>query len=136
MSTNIKGVYYMCKYCAEMMKNENGINGGKIINISSINSYQASTHPYYISKRAVNSITEGFAKQYAPYNIIVNAIAPGYCDSNINKQDANKNAYYPSTANGRITLPSEIAEIAVFLCSGAANGIIGQTIVCDGGSLL
>lgn len=68
--------------------------------------------------------------------MIVNGIAPGYCDSSINKQDASLNAYWQDAANRRITTPQDIAELAMFLCSGAANGIIGQTIVCDGGELL
>lgn len=93
-------------------------------------------HPYYISKRGLNAVTEGFAKKYAPYNVIVNGIAPGYCDSSINKQDASLNAYWQDAANRRITTPQDIAELAMFLCCGAANGIIGQTIVCDGGELL
>ncbi len=136
MQTNIKAVYLLCLKTAEMMHRENGISGGKIINMSSINAYQANIHPYFMSKRAMNAITEGFAKKYAPFNIIVNGIAPGYCDSSINKINAEKNAYLEGPANYRITTPSEIAELAIFLCSDASNGIIGQTIVCDGGSLL
>lgn len=136
IETNVKSNYFMCNAFAEFMKEENGVRGGNILNVSSINSFQANVHPYFISKRAVNAITEGFAKKYAPYNIIVNAIAPGYCDSSINKQGASRNAYYLGPANGRITTPEEIAEIALFLVSGAANGIVGQTIVVDGGSLL
>ena len=119
-----------------MMHQKNGVNGGKIINISSICAFQANVDPYFMSKRAVNAITEGFAKKYAPYNIIVNGIAPGYCDSSINKINAEVNAYREEPANNRITTPYEIAELALFLCGGASNGIIGQTIVCDGGALL
>lgn len=136
IQTNIKAVYLICQKTAEMMHCNNGLSGGKIINISSINAYQANVHPYFMSKRALNAITEGFAKKYAPYNIIVNGIAPGYCDSSINKINAEENAYREGPANHRITTPDEIAELAMFLCSDASNGIIGQTIVCDGGSLL
>lgn len=136
MTTNVKATYFLCSKVCEQMRIENGIYGGHILNISSINAYQSGTHPYYISKRALNAITEGFAKQYAPYNIIVNGIAPGYCNSSINRQEIEKNAYREEHLNKRITLPEEIAEIALFLCSGAANGIIGQTIACEGGALL
>lgn len=136
MTTNVKAAYFLCGKVCEMMHIANGNKGGHILNISSINSYQTDTHPYFISKKALNGITEGFAKRYAPYNIIVNGIAPGYCNSSINKQEVHKNAFREEHLNKRITLPEEIAEIALFLCSGAANGIIGQTIRCDGGALL
>lgn len=136
MATNVKSVYLLCSKVCEQMRIENGIYGGHVINISSINAYQSGTHPYFISKRALNAITEGFAKEYTPYNIIVNGIAPGYCNSSINKQEIEKNAYRDEHLNKRITLPEEIAEIALFLCSGAANGIVGQTIACEGGALL
>lgn len=136
IQTNIKAIYLICQRIADMMHQKNGVNGGKIINISSICAFQANVDPYFMSKRAVNAITEGFAKKYAPYNIIVNGIAPGYCDSSINKINAEVNAYREEPANNRITTPYEIAELALFLCGGASNGIIGQTIVCDGGALL
>lgn len=136
INTNVKAVYFLCQKVGGIMHKHNGVLGGKIINISSSNAFQANMHPYFISKRAVNAITEGFAKKYAPYNIIVNAIAPGYCDSSINKVNAQNNAYREDAVNKRITTPDEIAELAIFLCSGAANGIVGQTILCDGGTLL
>ena len=81
-------------------------------------------------------MTRAYAKEYVSKNIIVNAIAPGYCASSINYINTTENAYWPSSANKRITIPEEIAELATFLLSDAANGIIGQTIVCDGGTLL
>ena len=136
IATNVKAVYFLCHKVAELMKNQNGHFGGKILNISSVSSYGSDTHPYYLSKRAVNAITEGFAKKYAPYNIIVNAIAPGYCDSSFNKVNAAQNAYREEPIIKRIILPEEIADLATFLVSDASNGIVGQTIPCDGGSML
>ena len=87
MTTNVEAAYFLCSKVCKIMQGGNGVTGGHVLNISSINSFQACSHPYFISKRALNAITEGFAKQYVPYNIIVNAIAPGYCNSSINKQD-------------------------------------------------
>ena len=98
------------------------MGGGKILNISSINSFQCDTNPYHISKAGLNTLTRG--------------LAPGYCASSINYMDISKNAYCEKAKNKRITTPEEIAELALFLCSDAANGIGGQIIVCDGGSLL
>lgn len=136
MNTNCRAVYFMCQKAVKHFIKSNGEKGGKILNISSINSHQSSTHPYFISKSAVDAITRAFAKENASKNIVVNAIAPGYCASSINYMDTSENAYWPSSANKRITTPEEIAELAVFLLSDAASGIVGQTIVCDGGELL
>lgn len=136
IATNQTSVYAICKYLVDYYIKKNGNKGGKILNISSINSFQSSINPYYVSKSAVNAITRGFAKEYAKKNIIVNAIAPGYCASSINYQDVARNAYDDHSANTRIIVPEDIAELAFFLCSDAANGIVGQTIVCDGGALL
>lgn len=136
MDTNLKAVYYICNFVSEWFVKNNNDLGGKIINISSINSYQSSAHPYYISKSGLNAITRGFAKEYANKNIIINGIASGYCCSSINLIDVEKNAFCDISKNRRIIVPEEIAEIATFLISDAANGIVGQTIVCDGGTLL
>lgn len=136
MDTNCRAVYFMCKKAVDYFVKANGEKGGKVLNISSINAHQSNTHPYYISKSAVDAITRAYAKEFASKNIIVNAIAPGYCASSINYMDTAENAYWPSAANKRITTPEEIAELATFLLSDAANGIVGQTIICDGGTLL
>lgn len=136
INTNLKAIYYTCDFVAKYIVEHNNGAVGKIINISSINAYQSSIHPYYISKSGVESITRGFAKEYANKNVIVNGIAPGYCASSINKVNVEKNAIDYRSKNRRIIIPEEIAEIATFLLSDAANGIIGQTIICDGGALL
>lgn len=134
MDTNVKSVYVVCDYITKYFVANK--MPGKIINISSVNAYQNSTHPYFISKTSLNAITKGFARQYANKNIIINAIAPGYCASSINYIDITENAYCEQAKNKRITTPEEIAEVACFLLSDAANGIIGQIIVVDGGTLL
>lgn len=136
MNTNLKAVYFICKESGRLMIERNSRKGGKIINISSINGQMSSTHPYYISKWGLNGLTKGFAKEYAPKNVIVNAIAPGYCASSINYQDVEKNAYSGKNPLHRIITPEDIAELACFLLSDASNAIVGQIIAVDGGTLL
>lgn len=51
----------------------------------------------------LNTLTRGLAKEYASKNIVVNAIAPGYCASSINYMDISKNAYFDKAKNKRIT---------------------------------
>ncbi|MCQ2312934.1 MAG: SDR family oxidoreductase [Paludibacteraceae bacterium] len=136
MRTNAESVYLICQKVVMIYQKINMDKGGKIINISSMNAIQSSTSPYAISKATVDAITRGFAIEYADKNIQVNAIAPGYCNSSINKLDDKNNYFSDLTRINRIILPEEIAEIAMFLSTDAANGIIGQTILCDGGATL
>ena len=136
MDTNLRAVYFICQETVEVFKRLNKDSGGKILNISSLNGSMSSTHPYYISKWGLNGLTRGFAKENAVNNIIVNAIAPGYCASSINYQDVEKNAFDERSRIKRIITPEDIAELATFLLSKAANGIVGQVITCDGGATL
>ncbi|MCH5218009.1 MAG: SDR family oxidoreductase [Muribaculaceae bacterium] len=136
MDTNLKSIYFICKEAGERMSQLNGEKGGKIIIISSINGFMGSTHPYYISKWGLNGLIKGYAKEYAPKNIIVNGIAPGYCSSGINLQDIEKNAYFERNPLHRIILPEEVAELATFLASDLSNGIVGEIIKVDGGTTI
>jgi NAD(P)-dependent dehydrogenase (short-subunit alcohol dehydrogenase family) len=135
MDINIKGMFFICQAFAELLINNQ--KGGKIINISSIRGFQGDCLPYGISKWGVQGLTRGLAKHLIPKGVIVNAIAPGITATAINGIDIGENAYCSGESlNDRIALPEEIAEIALFLASDAANNIVGQTIVCDGGSTL
>lgn len=136
LDTNLRAVYFICQKVVDSFIKLNGNKGGKIINISSINGCMSSIHPYYISKWGLNGLTKGFAKEYASKNIIVNAIAPGYCSSSINYQNIEENAYSPKNPLRRIIIPEDIAELAAFLLSDAANAIVGQIIAVDGGTTL
>lgn len=135
VTTDLKAVHYICLDLIDYWLKRPGETARKIINISSLNAYQGGAHPYYYAKRAMLSLTEGLARKYAADNIIVNGVAPGITASSINYRDVNENAYHKNPI-GRLILPEEIAEIVHFLATDAANGIVGQTIVCDGGATL
>lgn len=137
MNTNLKSVYFICQSAIKhFIKNEQA-STSKIINISSIRSIQGDTVPYGVSKWGVNSITKGLARDYISKNIIVNSIAPGITATKINNFKVDENAFFKGEPrNNRIALPEEMAEIALFLASDAANNIVGQTIICDGGATL
>ena len=134
MNTNIKGLFFTTKVIVEYFI-QNCIKG-KVINIGSIRSIQGTTEPYGISKWGVRGLTNGLAKDLIKYGIIVNAVAPGVTATGINNIDIGKDSSNNSALNNRVATAEEIAEIAVFLASDAANHIIGQTIVCDGGETL
>ena len=112
---------------------------GKIVNIASLMSELArpTVVPYTAAKGGVRQLTRGMAVELAPHNIQVNAISPGYFATEMNRaliDNAEFNAWVcKRTPAGRWGQPPEIAGLAVFLCSAAANYITGQLITIDGG---
>ena len=119
--------------------------GGAILNISSISGYDASvrTAPYAAVKAAVINYTMSQGLMLAPKKIRVNAIAPGSIEFPGGMWEQRKtdnpqlyNAILRSIPWGRLGHPEEVANVAVFLCSGAASWVTGQTLIVDGGQML
>lgn len=110
---------------------------GCIINMSSIAgiNFRAGNSAYGVSKAAVKAWTETIAMEFAPYNIRVNAIAPGLIDTKMASQMEEKagNEMIRSSAMGRLGKPEEIADVAVYLASENSSFVNGQTIVVNGG---
>ena len=112
---------------------------GKVIHIASLMSDLArpTVVPYTAAKGGVRQLTRGMAIELAPHNIQVNAIAPGYFATEMNRallDNVEFDAWVKKrTPAGRWGEPSEIAGLAVFLASSAANYMTGQVLVMDGG---
>jgi gluconate 5-dehydrogenase len=112
---------------------------GKIIHIASLLSELArpSVVPYAAAKGGIRQLTRGMAVELARHNVQVNAIAPGYFATEMNRallDDAAFDAWVRQrTPAGRWGDPDEIAGLAVFLASSAADYITGQMIMIDGG---
>jgi len=112
---------------------------GKIIHIASLMSELArpTVVPYTAAKGGVRQLTRGMAVELAPHNIQVNAIAPGYFATEMNRaliDNTEFNAWVcKRTPAGRWGQPDEIAGLAVFLASAAADYMTGQMLVMDGG---
>ncbi|WP_371572267.1 SDR family oxidoreductase [Streptomyces sp. NBC_01314] len=117
-------------------------DGGRIINISSAATRIAYPESiiYSMTKGALNTLTLALAKELGPRNITVNAITPGYIETDMNKhkrntpQAANELAAH-STFN-RTGQPTDIADIVTFLASDASRWITGQTLDASGGTHL
>jgi len=112
---------------------------GKIIHIASLMSELArpTVVPYTAAKGGVRQLTRGMAVELAPMGIQVNAIAPGYFATEMNRaliDNAEFNAWVcKRTPAGRWGHPDELAGLAVFLASGASDYMTGQMLVMDGG---
>lgn len=133
LNTNLLGPLYLSKMAIPHMINKNGV----ILNISSMwGEVGASCEVLYsTSKGGLNLFTKALAKEMAPSNIRVNAIAPGVIDTSMNsflsKED--RKDLEEEIPFGRFGSPEEIGKIAVFLCSKDSSYITGQIIRADGG---
>jgi NAD(P)-dependent dehydrogenase (short-subunit alcohol dehydrogenase family) len=113
--------------------------GGSIINIGSISGLivnRPQWQPAYnASKAAVHQLTKSLAVEWAPYNIRVNAVAPGYVKTDMSPVDRPefKRYWIDDAPQQRFALPEEIAPSVVFLASEAASFITGSVLVADGG---
>jgi NAD(P)-dependent dehydrogenase (short-subunit alcohol dehydrogenase family) len=138
IDVNLNGLFYCCQAAARQMIKR---KSGRIINIASMSGYivnrpqqQAS---YNASKAAVIHLTRSLAAEWAPHNIRVNAIAPGYMDTAMTHKSFEDPAYGPhwteDTPMRRPGRPEELAPLAVFLASEASSFVTGSTIIIDGG---
>lgn len=137
-NVNTKGLVFLTQAVAKFWVQKQ--LPGKIINMSSMRgTLGVQDGPYGMSKWGLNGLTHGLGLKLAPYGIIVNGIAPGITNTesiSIKGVNTEENAFLRGIPLSRIGLPEEIAELAVFLMSDAANYIVGQTIICDGGCSL
>lgn len=136
IDVNLTGVFLFCKWIAKEMKKQ---GGGSIINISSmsaniVNVPQKQCH-YNASKAGVSHLTKSLAVEWAPYNIRVNAICPGYIMTPLLKLAEKKyiDEWTSYTPQKRIPDPSEFKGLCIFLASSASSYVTGSAIVADGG---
>lgn len=138
MEVNIHAIYHLCKLAGEMMLRR---QSGKIINMASMLSFIGgfNASAYAASKGAVAQLTKSLSNEWAGHGIQVNAIAPGYMDTGMNRDLRADGVRYPQvTARipaGRWGTPDDVRGIAVFLASAASDYITGAVIPVDGGYL-
>ena len=131
-NTNLKGVFLCTKYASKFMLKK---RSGKIINISSIvgiigNPGQAN---YSAAKAGVIGFTKTCAKEFASRGINVNAIAPGFIETEMT-ENLNNEEIIKAIPLGKLGSCSQIAKLVSFLVSSDAGSYItGQTISIDGG---
>jgi len=137
LKVNLKGAFLCTRKVIRSMMRQ---RSGKIINIASVvgimgNAGQAN---YAASKAGIIGFTKSVAKEVASRNIQVNAIAPGYIETEMTAglPDEVKNSYLSSIPANRAGTPEDIAEAVIFLASSASDYITGQVLHVDGGLLM
>ena len=138
MDTNIRGMFLMSREVGKIMKEQ---ESGKIINTASIGGRFASEGniAYYASKGAVINFTRGLAADLAPYNVNVNAIAPGVFETELTRDSFETDFGKESLARIPFKRPGrdgDLDGILIYFASDASNYCTGQTIFIDGGSTM
>ena len=135
LAVNLTGSMRLIRAVARVMKNG---HGGRILNVSSIFGIvsKAKRNSYSASKAGIIGLTRASSLDLAPYNILVNALCPGFTSTELTKSILSSKEINDLSSQiplGRFADAQEIAKIAVFLCSNLNTYLTGQTIVVDGG---
>lgn len=137
MRVNLDSVFWGIKVAGSYMKK----SGGVILNTSSFGGKLSTARraPYFASKNGVNALTKIAAAELAPYNVRVNAVAPGSVESpmlwNSRPPEETRKALARISMQ-RACSPEEVAKVYVFLASDAASYITGTVVDVDGGKVI
>jgi 3-oxoacyl-[acyl-carrier protein] reductase len=137
LSVNLTGAFRMIRALAPMMRKA---GYGRIVNITSINGIRGKFGQanYAASKAGLIGFTKAVARELASRNVLVNAIAPGFIETDMTRAltDAQRDTLRAQIPLGRLGQPEDIARAVVFLASDQADYITGQVLVVDGGMVM
>jgi NAD(P)-dependent dehydrogenase (short-subunit alcohol dehydrogenase family) len=132
-AVNLRGLLLCCKHGMRAMLRS---GGGAIVNVSSaasLNTESSASLVYSAAKAGVNSVTKSLAVQYGAQGVRVNAIAPGFTETERTRAPEWKRRTETKGALGRSAQPQEQGEVAAFLASDRASFVTGVIIPVDGG---
>lgn len=134
VDTNLKGAFLCMKAASKLMMKQ---RGGRIINMSSVVGVRGNAGQvnYSASKAGIIGMTKSLAKELAGRNVTVNAIAPGFIDTDMTAvlSDKVKEAILGDIPMKKLGKPEDIAKTAAFFAQDEAGYITGQVICVDGG---
>lgn len=137
LDTNLRGAFNTMKRVSRAMMKQ---RAGRIVNVTSVvgltgNRGQAN---YAASKAGLIGLTKSIAKELASRNVLVNAVAPGFIDTDMTREltEQQRNALLEHIPLGRLGAGEDVANAVLFLSSPLANYITGQVVVVDGGMVM
>jgi NAD(P)-dependent dehydrogenase (short-subunit alcohol dehydrogenase family) len=140
MGVNLNAAFYTSRAAGRVMK---AAGGGVIINISSIAGHNipiAERSGYVATKAGLIGFTKECAREFAAYNIRVNAVCPGVIETEMTahlRQNTTQMAkWLEDIPQKRLGLPEDVVGLVLFLCSDAARYLTGQAINVDGGKVM
>ena len=136
MTVNVKGAWLCTRAVFPYMQRQ---GKGKIVNLSS-ETYFTGSHGfvhYVASKAGVVGLTRSMAVELGHHNITINALAPGFTDSEASRSIDDVSKYDTSrTPMGRLQQPDDLIGALLFLCSADSDFVTGQTLLVDGGRVM
>lgn len=139
IDTNLKGAFAVAQACARhMIANQ---KGGAMVNVASILGLRVAGNvaPYAISKAGIVQMTKSLALEWARHNIRVNAIAPGYIETDLNRDflaSEPGQALMARVPQRRFGRPDDLDGALLLLCSDASAYMTGAVVAVDGGHLV
>jgi len=134
IATNLKSMFYTCAAAGKVMLSQ---KGGSIVNVSSVVALtgNAGQSAYVAAKAGVIGLTKSLALEFGSRNIRVNAIAPGFIETDMTHSlpEAARDEYLKRVPLRRFGAVDEVARVALFLAGDASGYITGQTLAVDGG---
>jgi NAD(P)-dependent dehydrogenase (short-subunit alcohol dehydrogenase family) len=137
VAVNLKSVFWVTQLALTLLQ-----PGARIVNISSVAARLgvAKRSVYGATKAAVEALTRSLAVELAPKNILVNAVAPGYVETDMTAEHFSDPAVHERALKrhplGRMGVPEDVADVVAFLCSKDAQFITGQVINVSGGFVI
>lgn len=137
VDVNLKSLFLCCKQASRIMLKQ---KSGRIVNIASVvgRTGNAGQSNYAASKAGVIGFTQSLAQELAPRQIAVNAVAPGFIDSDMTSHfsEAQREKMLQKIPQGRFGACEEVAEVVLFLSSDRCRYVTGQTLNVDGGMVM
>jgi 3-oxoacyl-[acyl-carrier protein] reductase len=139
MAVNAGGVFLCCRAAFPFMS---AAQFGRIVNVSSdaiYKGYESQLH-YFASKGAVAIMTRNLAREFGPFKVTVNALAPGYTKSEAVAQSVDMQRVEPLILKSQclplVQTPEDVSGSVMFLCGPAATCITGQSLVVNCGAIM